>query len=507
MLFSIQAIVRKIYYAPEQYLRNPYHESFVMNSLLPTIFPVTNQLCKVGQGSTFFAVSGYKTSGSFFIEQAIAQGATKIVAEESEKEIIQKIENRYPHVQFSYSATIRKELALTASNAAGNPTQKLKIIGITGTKGKSTTTHIIKHILDTAGYRTALIGGIKNYILNTSETSCLTTPDSDYLQQFFAQCVLQKIDYVIMEVSSHALSLDRTYTIPFSHVGFTNLAPEHLDFYTSMDDYFSAKKLLLNQVIPNGSVHINNEDTWGNLFAQSAPDNTQTWTFNEGISQKKHHHTITFTSNFSGLAITLTSTNKNVNLISHNLFGRFNAYNISMSYSIAQSIGISDDNIIKAIATFAGTPGRLQLHTLANGAKCFVDYAHNPSSMEAILQTLRPLSSDLIVIFGCGGDRDTTKRPVMGSLAEHYADTIIITNDNPRTEDPEKIIAAILSGISYTTQKHIKVIPDRAQAIAYSAFISTPHSIIALLGKGHENYLLIGTQKLFFDDFAQIKQF
>ncbi len=480
--------------------------------LLPQYYPVTCSTNHVGPGSIFIAIPGYAINGLDFVPRAIELGATTIVAPGSAREAATQLTERYPHINFEYTDNPRQEMALQAAATAGNPADKLRIIGITGTKGKSTTTHLIAHILKTAGLRVALIGGINNWIHDHHEASTLTTPDSDYLHQFFAACVSNAIDYVVMEVSSHALSLDRVYGIAFDHVGFTNLAPEHMDFYASLNEYWQAKMTLFKHVKPTGSACINIQDLWGYKTLATLPQGIAVSTFAETPAPTEYkpsntHYILNSAFKNNGLTVTLTTNNDTLRLQSHTLFGDFNGYNITMAYGIARQAGIPHETIQQALDTFTGTPGRLQLHTLKNGAKAFVDFAHNPSSMEAVLRTLRPLTTHLIVVFGCGGDRDTTKRPVMGALAAHYANATIITDDNPRTENRLAIIEQIKAGMPQDALTKTICLPDRGEAIAHAAGLATSTSIIALLGKGHEAYYLIGDQKLHFDDYEEISQF
>ena len=427
--------------------------------LLPDIFPVTCHHSKVGPGSTFVAIDGFVHKGSDFIDAAIARGSTKIVSCGSSDEA-------------------RRMLAVLSSAALDYPANKLKLIGITGTKGKTTTAYITEHLLRNSGYKTALLGSIKNEILGESVDSLQTTPSSDYLHMFFNECVKRGVTHVIMEVSSHAIALQRVYGLEFDVLGFTNLAPEHMDFHKTMDDYFETKSRLFSQVKLDGSSVINIDDIYGARLAKKLK---------------------------SVVSVKLKD------LASHEspaLFGQFNLYNSSMAAKICKKLGLAESDIKAGLKNFTGVPGRLQMHKLKNGARAFVDYAHNPSSFEAVLKTLRELATNnLIVLFGCGGDRDKRKRPVMGELAAKYGDEVIITDDNPRSEDREKIINEIYAGINSEDRSRIKKIIDRRLAIEHAVSLSHEGSIIALLGKGHETYYLRDNKKYYFDDFYEIGRF
>ncbi len=459
--------------------------------LLSKIYPVTCHTDHVGHGTTFIAIKGFAQDGSKYIDKAISLGAIEIILEDFA--LLNGFEQKYPHIKFSVSQDIRKELAVLSSKRLDNPSSKLKIIGITGTKGKTTTAFLTEHILKEANYKTAILSTVKNKILNNEEPSALTTLSSDYLHMFFAECVNQGVTHVVMEVSSHALSLDRVYGIEFEIVCFTNLASEHMDFYSSLEDYFEAKLKLFNYLKNNGIAVINIDDEWGRLASKHASRV-------EDFSQKKASNIFTIQT-INGLEITLN----NSIFICKKLIGEFNAYNLVASVLMIRTIGIKDDVIQKALNTFLSVPGRLQLHNLKNGARAFVDYAHNPSSFEAVLKTLRLLTSHLIVVFGCGGDRDKIKRPIMGFIATNYGDEVIITDDNPRFEDHNQIIQDILVGV--VKGKSVEVCLDRKEAISRAVFKSRIGSIIAILGKGHEDYYFVSGVKHYLSDFQEILKY
>ncbi|MCF7799734.1 UDP-N-acetylmuramoyl-L-alanyl-D-glutamate--2,6-diaminopimelate ligase [Candidatus Babeliales bacterium] len=501
--------------------------------MIPKIYPVTCNTENIGPDSTFVAIKGFAQDGGNFIPKAIELGAKKIILSESEKnKNFEQIFNKNK-IEFVYVENTRKALAQYSAKALDYPAKKLKFIGITGTKGKTTTSFLIEHILKFSGFKTALLGTVKNKILDQEISSSLTTPNSDYLQMFFAQCVKQKVDYVIMEVSAHALSLDRVEEIEFDIACFTNLAHEHLDFYGDMENYFQAKFSLFNKLKNNASIIINSDDNWGqkaihnlnilnNLKGKILP-------FSFKLQQDLHENLqeilekIIFNfyiqeNSISGLKIKIPNLFKQENfeldniknsqeIVSSKIFGEFNAYNLAMAFLACHALNLKISDILSAIKNFPETPGRLQMHTLKNKAKAVVDFAHNPSSMMAILQTLRPLTKDLIVVFGCGGDRDKTKRPIMGKIAAQYGDKIIITDDNPRTENRESIIKDILAGIEKKDVSKTHSILDRDKAIIKAVELAGPNSVIAILGKGHENYYLINNQKLHFDDFQEISKY
>ncbi len=469
--------------------------------MLPKKYPVSSHTDHIGPGSTFVAIKGFKKDGTKYIKKAIKLGATKIILDENisqsftpikPKTISKKFNKQLlnqKNVEYVFVKNPRKTLAQIASATLNNPASKLKIIGVTGTKGKTTTTYLIEYVLQSLGKKTALLGTIKNKILNQEITASRTTPESDFLHVFFDKCVKQGVEYVVMEISSHALSLHRVYGIEFEVVGFTNLAPEHLDFYENIQNYFDAKFQIFNQIKKNGSAVINSDNEWGKK------------SFDKLQSSLKLRQTEKANAN---LKLIKLQKNNFVDIKCPLMFGEFNDYNINMAFLICKQLKNPETKIIDAIKKFKGVPGRLQMHILKNRAKAFVDYAHNPSSMEAVLKALRPHTKDLIVVFGCGGNRDKTKRPIMGKIATQYADKIIITDDNPRFEEPKNILQKILTGIDKQNLNKTICELDRKKAIKIATQICNKNSIIAILGKGHETYHEVKGKKTYLDDFKEI---
>lgn len=475
-----------------------------------SVLPVTCDTAKITHGSIFVACDGSRFRGIDFIKEAISKGATKIIAGVDHATALASLERRYPHIPFSYTPNPRQTLADEAAKAYKWPAKKLRFIGVTGTKGKSTTTHLLEHIFKTAGFKTALVGGISNRIAEKALPAALTTPGSDYLQAFFAACVEEKVDVVIMEVSSHALSLDRVHGIEFEAVGFSNLGQDHLDFYKTLENYLAAKLLIFDRLTPNGKAVINLDHAHGKEVSAAAHSRLSADQIITISQTDPATATLKVKENsLNGLSLEVShQLNDILSLQAPALMGEFNAHNIAMAACIAQSFTISSANIKQALTTFKGTPGRMQVHTLQNGAKAFVDFAHNPSSMESVLKTLRPLTDNLVVLFGCGGDKDKTKRPIMAAIAAAYANHIIITEDNPRTENRLSILREIEAGIPLVFLAKTSTIQDRRQAIAAAVNKATSSaSIVAILGKGHEPYQIIGTTAHHFDDFEEIQKF
>ena len=459
-----------------------------MNNIqFPKFWPVTQNSNFVSQGATFFALKGKNFNGLDFIEDALKKGADKVVIDQ---EILPELEN----LILSYNAKLIKvsnglvELPKFAAKSLNFPAKKLKILGITGTKGKTTTTFLLYHILKSLGFKTAMISGVKNIINDTEFKSELTTPHADYIQTFLATCVENNVEYVVMEVSAQALTLHRVDEIEFNGIIFTNLSQEHAEFYSSIEQYFSAKELLFSKLKSSAPAVVNIFDEFGIRLHKKYRS------FSLGYSNADFQIK-NISSDFGGIKFEINSTN----LVSK-LIGKFNAINCADAFALSVSLGFDAQKIIKAIENFSGVPGRMESYKLKSGALGIVDYAHTPSSYTEILTTLRSLTSNLIVVFGAGGERDSTKRPVMGKIAAEYADRIFITSDNPRSEDANLIADQIISGAK-SAEKFKKEL-DRELAIKAACSSSKEGSIVAVLGKGPDEYQIIGKNRLFFSDKA-----
>lgn len=455
---------------------------------MPAEFPVTCHSQHVGQGSTFVALQGAKDNGINYIPEALNKGAREIVVAEgaivpeSTLQCIQQCE-----AAFTIVPNVRESLALLSARANGYPARHLKIIAITGTKGKTTTTYVTEHLLRSAGYKTALISTVHNCILDSMAKAPQTTPQSDYLHVFLRLCVEAGVQYVVMETSAQALTMQRLLGISFSGIIFTNFEPEHAEFYQNIDDYFKAKCLIFDQAIPHSPTLLNSDDRRVRLLAERVSgcstfgfDNSSTF---QGVLQGNQREQVSVAVSWKDYEFCFSCPS---------LIGRYNAYNCLAAISLALNLGISPDTLVQGLHSFGTVPGRLEGFNLANGARAFIDYAHTPSSYEAVLSLLAGFTDNLIVVFGAGGDRDKTKRPKMGAIAARYAQQLIITSDNPRSEDPAMIIEDIVAGIPFNDQSKIIREIDRERAIRLAYLKSKPGSIIAILGKGADEYQIVG---------------
>lgn len=473
--------------------------------MMPITYPVACHTDNVGPGSTFVAIKGYNIDGISFIPKAIELGASKIVVQSSsvlDQNIIDLINKK--NIELVFVDDTRVALADLSAQAYGFPAKKLKIIGITGTKGKTTTTYLIDHILTNSGYKVARLSTVKNKILDSEFPAPLTTAQPDYLQAFLDLCVKNNVEYVVIEIAAQGLTLSRVKHINLDCAVFTNFSLEHSEFYSNIDDYFNAKILIFDQLKPAGIAILNADDERVVTIKSKLLHKFKTYTY--GLNQADFIGKIDSTDqNF--LSGQIVFKDKKFLINTQTLIGQFNFYNILAAVSSLYSLSINLDNIVKAISNFKTVPGRLEKIKLPNGAIGIIDYAHNPSSMEAVLKTLRALTDNLIIVFGTGGDRDKIKRPIMGDIAAQIADTVILTTDNPRSEEPVDIINQIKSGIKLDQADKVFIILDRKEAIEKAYELSGSGSIIALLGKGPDEYQIVKGQKIPFSEAQILRSF
>lgn len=444
---------------------------------------------KVGEHSVFFCITGYVVDGHDYALKAIELGAKVIIIE---KDI--KIKADCTVIRVSDT---RKAMALCAANYYGNPASKLKIIGITGTKGKTTTSFMIKHILKEAGYKVAILGTIANYIGEKKLKALRTTPESLDLHELFNIMVEEKMDYCIMEVSSHSLYLNRVYGINFCEAVFTNLSQDHLDFHETFENYYAAKLLLFekNNSSNGNNAVINIDDKYGMRAYKEVGGNKTTFAIEKEADLrakdlKMHSRGVSFNLEYKG-------TNKEVNM---HLPGRYNVLNAIGSMAACLNEGIELDTVIKGIFKLESVPGRCEIVSKKYGLdfEIILDYAHTPDSLLSILQTVREFTTGrLITVFGCGGDRDKTKRPIMGKIGTELSDLAIITSDNPRSEEPMNIINEIISGIE---KKNYEVVENRKIAIEKAIMQAKKDDLVIIVGKGHEDYQILKNETIHFDE-------
>jgi UDP-N-acetylmuramoyl-L-alanyl-D-glutamate--2,6-diaminopimelate ligase len=461
---------------------------------IPHVWPITCHTDYVGAGSTFVAIRGQTTDGLLFIPQAIAKGATKIVVQQDvhiEQETLDLIKQK--NIALLYVSDARLALAELSAQAYDFPVKKLTLVAVTGTKGKTTCASLLYHILKTSGAKTALISTVENCIGSDLFPAPLTTPQPDYLHMFLHLCVQEDVRVVVLEVAAQALSLHRVHGIQFDVGIFTNFAHEHLEFYDSMDAYFAAKCLLRSHMKPDAPIIINRDDPWLSTFAyETLMKVSLTDTVVTSVVP------ITFTCSISGQKCAISAPF---------MMGTFNVYNMLYALRAANYLGVSLQHIVQAIALFPGVKGRLQKSELPSGALCYIDYAHTSDSYTQVLSLLRSMANRLIVVFGCCGQRDKSKRPIMGGIAAQFADVVVLTSDNPRTEDPQAIIEDIKVGIAVHNRNKVIEIVDREQAIRYACKHAKKGEIVVIFGKGSDTYQIVGATKYYFSDEEVVKTF
>ena len=435
---------------------------------------------KVKENSVFVAIKGVNIDGHRFILDAINKGAMAVILEDN---------NSVPDDIFVHEkrakilvADSRKALAEISCALYKNPSEKIKLIGITGTNGKTTTTYFIKSILETAGEKTGLLGTIANYIGDVEIKSSLTTPESNDLNELLYRMYNEGCGYAVMEVSSHSLIMNRVYGLNFSSAVFTNITSDHLDFHVNFENYLSAKKILFDSLSSSSFAIYNSDDS----NSKRLVGNTKAGLISYGTSSNSDFVLKNISYDLSGTTFTVEHKGGSFP-VSTSLIGKFNAYNACAAFAVGFTSGIKEEKIIEGIKNTKQVPGRFEVISKGN-KKVIVDYSHTADSLEKALLAVKDIvkeSAPVYTVFGCGGNRDKTKRPIMGKIATELSDYVLVTSDNPRFEDPFEIINDIRTGI---IKDNYKVIENREEAISYAIKNSEENAIILIAGKGHENY-------------------
>ncbi len=443
----------------------------------------------VQKGDLFVAIKGAKADGARFIGQAIQNGAVAVAAQGKIVSAPQTAAINVPDA--------RKFLAEVSRLFYGDPSAKLKLVGITGTKGKTTTSYLMESVYRQAGLRSCLAGTIEMRIGEQRFHSSHTTPESTDLMKFLNQAVLEKCTHGAMEVSSHSLELQRVFRTKFASGVFMNLTHDHLDFHGDMERYFNAKRILFSAGNGNGieSAVINTDDPYGKRLAAEV----QMPVLRFGFGEQADIRAISYTSHFGGTDLDCETPAGKIRFRLH-LVGRPNVYNVMAAIGAALGLGLDPETIRAGIEHLKGVPGRMELVDAGQDFSLIVDYAHSPDSLQNLLETVRQLPHErLIAVFGCGGDRDRAKRPVMGGIAAKMSDFVFATSDNPRTEDPLQILKEIEPGLRQGTAPY-KIIADRREAIASAISMAKRGDAVVIAGKGHEDYQIIGNRVIPFDD-------
>lgn len=448
---------------------------------------------KAVEGSLYVALRGTVADGHSFINSAIEKGAKVIVCEVLPAEIIAE-------VTYLRVADSSKALGHLASNFYGNPSKKLKLIGVTGTNGKTTVTTLLYDIFRNLGHQSALISTVEYRIGDEIIPSTHTTPDVIRLNQLLAKAVEIGCEYAFMEVSSHGIVQNRIEGLHFKIAGFTNLTHDHLDFHKTFQNYLNAKKRFFDELEDSAIAITNADDKNGLVMLQNTKAKKKTF----ALKTMADFHGKVLELDFNGMLL-----NFNNKEFWTTLTGKFNAYNLLLAYGIALELGMEETEVLQAISKLHRVNGRFETIKSDSGIFFVVDYSHTPDALENVLDSIneiRTKNERLICVFGCGGDRDKTKRPEMGDIATKKSTLAIITSDNPRTEDPLEIIKEIEAGVQPQNYSKYTSIPDRKEAIKMAIKFAEPKDIVLVAGKGHETYQDIGGVKHHFDDKETIRE-
>ncbi len=461
-----------------------------------SIQDITADSRAVKPNSLFIALDGATVDGHNYIDKAVAAGAVAV--------IVSKPVTVPDDVCVITVADTRQAKMACVPYFFDYPANRMRMVGVTGTNGKTTTTHMIRHILKAQGHKVGVIGTVHIMIGDTSYPIHNTTPDVVDLQHILHQMVQENVEYCVMEVSSHALALGRVSGVEFDTAVFTNLTQDHLDFHKTFENYLAAKCKLFeqvsapNQVKDNKGAVINIDDSYGHRVMEKTTAPTITYsTLGKGTLNASDVHMSTknsqYTVNYKGESYP----------VSMNTTGLFNVYNTLAAIGACLQEGISMEAIDTALKTFSSVPGRFELIEEGQDFAVVVDYAHTPDGLQNILETAKAIKENrIIIVFGCGGDRDATKRPIMGRIAAVYGDKIYVTSDNPRTEDPVQIVKDVEVGVKEALRDgtSYEVIVDRREAINHAIHDAKAGDIVIIAGKGHENYQILKNETIHFDD-------
>ena len=446
----------------------------------------------ISDGDMYVAITGVNVDGHSFISQAIQNGANCIVCEKTP-------ENKTDGVVYINVKSSRKALAIISSNYFDNPSSKLNLIGVTGTNGKTTIATLLFDLYKELEIKSGLISTVKISYDNKNFNANQTTPDSLSINRFLSEMVNSNVRYCFMEVSSHGIDQNRTDGLVFKGGIFTNLTHDHLDYHESFENYRDTKKQFFDSLSNNSFALTNNDDKNGMVMLQNTIADKYTYSLNS-VSDFKAK---ILESSFDGMLLKINSTE-----FWSKLVGKFNAYNILSVYSAASILGLPKNELLKAISSLDAVAGRFQFYK-KNKITAIVDYAHTPDALENILKSINEIKTsenNLITVVGCGGNRDKSKRPLMGDIASNLSSKVIFTSDNPRFEDPEIIIEEMISGVRSTNSNKTISISNRKEAIKAACQFARTNDIILVAGKGHESYQEVKGVRSDFDDFEIVKE-
>ena len=450
----------------------------------------------VGEGFLFMAYKGVTSDGHQFINQAIENGAQVILVDDP------KYFDADSKVVFVLLDDVRQASSLIAANYYDHPSKKMKLVGVTGTNGKTTTAKLLFDLFDALGHHCGLISTIENRWGDQRQKASLTTPDAVSLQKLFSQMLKDGVSHVFMEVSSHALHQGRVKALDFDVAVFTNITHDHLDYHGSFAEYIKAKKLLFDSLSKNAYALVNADDVNARVMVQNSKANVKTYALKRPADFKCK----IIENSINGLHLEIDKQELYLRLV-----GQFNAYNATGAYAVSVILGEEPTQVLIALSALNSAEGRMDIIEVPGvNYKAIVDYAHTPDALKKILETLSDVKdskSEIIVVVGCGGDRDRAKRPVMAQIAYRMSGKCILTSDNPRSEDPTDILDDMLEGLQPDERKNCLSITDRKEAIKMACMLAKDGDIILVAGKGHEKFQEIKGQRIPFDDKEIINAF
>ena len=449
---------------------------------------------KVTSGCMFVAVNGFASDGHDYIPAALGKGARVIVYEDQEKlDRLGLHPEQTEGAIFVRAESSRHSLAIMAANFYDNPSEKLTLVGITGTNGKTTTVTLLHRMFTQMGYSCGLLSTIANYVGNKGTEAVNTTSDPLTINSLLAEMVKAGCEYCFMEVSSIGVEQERIAGLKYKAAIFSNLTHDHLDYHKTFAEYLRCKKMFFDNLGKDAVAIVNTDDRNGGVMVQNTKARVVTYSC-RGMAD---HTCRMMEQSFDGMLLRIDGRETWTGLI-----GTHNAYNLLALYTTAVELGAAPEEVLVAISTLRPAPGRLENMKGPKDISVIIDYAHTPDALENVLKTLREIAPDrqLICLFGCGGDRDKAKRPEMGLIAQKYSDRIIITSDNSRSEQTSDIMADIKSGMDITGKAKSLSIEDREEAIRTAIMLANPGATILLAGKGHETYQIIGSEKRHFDE-------
>lgn len=448
----------------------------------------------VKDGYVFVAIKGSIVDGHKFIDLAINQGVVAVICETMPK----KLADGVTYVEVDNS---NKALAFMASNFYDSPSENLKLVGVTGTNGKTTVASLLFQLFKKAGYKVGLLSTVKIMVDTIEHKATHTTPDSLTINKYLSEMNAAGVEFCFMEVSSHGIHQNRTEGLRFEGGIFTNLTHDHLDYHNTFAEYRDVKKSFFDALPEKAFALVNVDDKNGLVMLQ----NTKARKFTYALKGYADYKSQILENQFGGLLLKINDSEVWTRLI-----GNFNAYNILAIYATAELLGLEKVEILRLISELESVSGRFQYIISTNKITAIVDYAHTPDALQNVLETInsiRTKNEELITVVGCGGDRDKTKRPKMGHIATALSTKVIFTSDNPRSEDPETILKEIEKGVEPQNYKKALTITDRAQAIKTACQMAQPNDIILIAGKGHENYQEIKGERFDFDDFKIVQEY